>query len=116
MKFGKKLDKFIWFWVYTLPFWIAGYMALANAGATAGTTWDTFLAGFSSALPNAGTLYSTISDILAYFLTECDFTAILAGYVSYIVVAHFMHIVELVLVFFVHVAEKLIDRAGGVEE
>ncbi len=114
MKFGKKLDKILWWIIYTFPIWLILFTAISNMGNTTGMTFETISEGISGLLPTTGTLFETISSVMEYIVpANTGLIKVLCQFITYLIGAHFIHIIELIMVFFIHITEKLIDKAKG---
>lgn len=114
MRFKQKLDSFIWFIIYTLPFWIGAFTALANGGNTTGVTFTEIQTMFLQALPADGIIYNAFIDLLAYLTDVSPIIKLACGYITYLILMHFAYIVELFFTFFIHLIEKLFERSTEV--
>lgn len=111
MRFKHKLDNFIWFIVYTLPFFILAITAIMNMGATERITVDSVMASWDTFMPtlNSG-IGKIFKDIINYFNVDSVIIDYALKYVVYLIIAHFIKILELVILLLVHMTENLIDK------
>lgn len=114
MRFKQKLDKFIWFMIYTLPFWAGAFMALANIGNAGGVSFADVQTIVFQVLPADGIIYNAFVDLLTYLTEITPIIQLACGYITYLIVMHFAYIVELFFTFFIHLTEKLFERSTEV--
>lgn len=108
----------MWFIIYNLPFFLLLACAVMNFGSTERVTLSNILADWSVLMPSLteNTIAKAISDIFDYFGVNGQFFGYAVQYVTFVIFAHFLKIVEYVFVFFVHIAERLIERCSGGKE
>lgn len=114
MRFKQKLDKFIWFMIYTIPFWAGAFMALANVGNAAGVKFTDVQSVVMQILPTDGIIYNSLINLLTYLTNITPIVQLACGYITYLIIMHFAYIVELIFTFFVHLVEKLFERSTDV--
>ena len=115
MRFRHKLDNVMWFIIYNLPLVLLLVVAIYNMGATEQTSFATILADWSTMMPSLteNVIAKAISDLFNYFGANGTLFGYGIQYVTFVIFAHFLKIIEFVLVFFVHLAENLIEKISG---
>lgn len=112
MRYRHKLDTFMWFCIYNIPLLLLIVCAFMNLGATERITVTAVLSDWSALMPSVETniIAKAIYSIMDYFGAESLFVMYGVQYVTFVILAHFLKIIEYVLVFFVHIVENLIEK------
>lgn len=112
MRIRKKLDCFMWFLIYNLPLILLLVVALLNFGSTERVTLSAVLTDWSNLMPSLteNTIAKCISDVFNFLGVSGTFFNYAVQYVAFVILAHFLKIIEYVFVFFVHIAENLIEK------
>ena len=112
MRIRKKFDCFMWFLIYNLPLILLLVVALLNFGSTERVTLSIVLADWSNLMPSLteNTIAKCISDVFNFLGVSGTFFNYAVQYVTFVILAHFLKIIEFVFVFFVHIAENLIEK------